>query len=74
MASDGPDWPTPLSRRRIEPLELLVIDSLPEEAVPAFEAALQTVCVTVAYFPTTARWRRAASAGWRRSDAWPMSA
>jgi ribosomal protein L11 methyltransferase len=45
-----PDWPTPLSRRRAEPLELLAIEHLPEEAVPAFEAALQTVCVSVAYF------------------------
>jgi ribosomal protein L11 methyltransferase len=49
-ASAAHDWPTPLSRRRAEPLELLAIDGLPEEAVPGFEAALQTVCVTVAYF------------------------
>ena len=46
----GADWPTPLSRRRTEPLELLAVEGLPEEAVPAFEAALQTVCVSVALF------------------------
>ncbi len=45
-----PDWLTPLSRRRVEPLEVLAIEGLPEAAVPAFEAALQTVCATVAYF------------------------
>jgi ribosomal protein L11 methyltransferase len=45
----SPDWETPLSRRRTEPLELLSIEGLPEDAVPAFEAALQTACVTVAY-------------------------
>lgn len=48
MSAD-PSWPTPLSRRRAEPLETLSIDGLPEEAVPAYEAALQTVCATVAY-------------------------
>jgi ribosomal protein L11 methyltransferase len=46
----APDWDTPLSRRRTEPLELLAIEGLAEAAVPAFEAALQTACVTVAYF------------------------
>ena len=64
----GHDWPTPLSRRRVEPLELLAIDGLPEEAVPAFEAALQTVCVTVAYFrdEPTDTWRieGVREAGW----------
>lgn len=50
MTMGDPDWPTPLSRRRAEPLELLAIEHLPEAAVPAFEAALQTVCVSVAYF------------------------
>lgn len=52
-------WPTPMSRRRAEPLELLSIEPLPEEAVPAFEAALQTVCVAVAYFrdEPTDTWR-----------------
>ncbi|MCO6415265.1 50S ribosomal protein L11 methyltransferase [Siccirubricoccus sp. KC 17139] len=44
-----PNWPGDLSRRRTEPLELLAIEGLPEAAVPAFEAALQTVCATVAY-------------------------
>src|SRR3954454_24006752 len=69
MPSDGPDWPTPLSRRRAEPLELLSIDGLPEDAVPGFEAALQTVCVSVAYFrdEPTDTWRvegvRAAGGG-----------
>jgi ribosomal protein L11 methyltransferase len=36
-------------KRRAEPLETLSIDGLPESAVPVFEAALQTVCATVAY-------------------------
>lgn len=31
-------------------LETLTLDGLPEEAVPAFEAALQTVCPSVGYF------------------------
>jgi ribosomal protein L11 methyltransferase len=57
-----------LSRRRAEPLELLSIDGLPEEAVPGFEAALQTVCVTVAYFrdEPTDTWRveGVREAGW----------
>ncbi|SDB65626.1 50S ribosomal protein L11 methyltransferase [Belnapia rosea] len=44
------EWPMPLSRRRAEPLEVLAIEGLPEAAVPAFEAAFQTVCATVAYF------------------------
>ena len=53
------DWPMPLSRRRTEPLEVLAIDGLPEHAVPAFEAAFQTVCATVAYFrdDPTETWR-----------------
>ncbi|MBW8267886.1 50S ribosomal protein L11 methyltransferase [Caldovatus aquaticus] len=58
MRADGPS-PTPLSRRRAEPLELLSIEGLPESAVPAFEAALQTVCATVAYI------RDEASDTWR---------
>jgi len=55
----SPDWATPLSRRRAEPLELLAIEGLPEPAVPAFEAAFQTVCATVAYFKDdpTDTWR-----------------
>lgn len=59
MLADGPNWPTPLSRRRTEPLEALWIEGLPEHAVPAFEAALQTVCATVGYFrdEATDTWR-----------------
>jgi ribosomal protein L11 methyltransferase len=68
LASAGHDWPTPLSRRRAEPLELLAIEGLPEDAVPGFEAALQTVCVTVAYFrdEPTDTWRveGVREAGW----------
>ena len=45
-----PDWSTPLSRRRTEPLESLAIDGLPEHAVPVFEAALKSVCATVSFF------------------------
>ncbi len=54
-----PDWPTPLSRRRTEPLESLAVDALPEHAVPAFEAALATVCATIAFFrdEATDTWR-----------------
>src|ERR687889_2367744 len=66
--SAGHEWPTPFPRRRAEPLELLSIDGLPEEAVPGFEAALQTVCVTVAYFrdEPTDTWRveGVREAGW----------
>ncbi|RYI98994.1 MAG: hypothetical protein EON47_18065, partial [Acetobacteraceae bacterium] len=52
-------WPMPLSRRRTEPLEVLSIDGLPEDALPAFEAAFQTVCATVGYFKDdpTETWR-----------------
>ena len=40
-------------------LETLTLDGLPEEAVPAFEAALQTVCPSVGYFKddATDTWR-----------------
>ncbi len=55
----GAEWPAPLSRRRAEPLETLAIEGLPEHAVPAFEAALETVCVSVGYF------RDEASDTWR---------
>jgi ribosomal protein L11 methyltransferase len=59
MAHAPSDWPTPLSRRRVEPLEALAGEGLPEAAVPAFEAAFQTVCATVAYFrdEATDTWR-----------------
>ena len=50
MPQPAGHWPLPLSHRRAEPLEVLAIEGLPEHAVPAFEAALQTVCATVAYF------------------------
>ncbi len=59
MRPSGPDAPGALSRRRAEPLESLVIDGLPEHAVPVFEAALEQVCTTVAYFrdEPTDTWR-----------------
>lgn len=50
MRPSGPDSPGALSRRRAEPLETLVIEALPDHAVPLFEAALQQVCATVALF------------------------
>jgi len=50
MRPAGPDGAGALSRRRAEPLEALSIDGLSEEALPFFEAALQQVCGTVAYF------------------------
>ena len=55
----APDWATPLSRRRTEPLELIAIDGLPEDSVPAFEAAFQSICATIAYFKDdpTETWR-----------------
>ena len=58
-AATGPEWPTPLSRRRTEPLEAIWVERLPEEAVPAFEAAFQQVCGTVGYFKddATDTWR-----------------
>ncbi|MGG5808845.1 50S ribosomal protein L11 methyltransferase [Falsiroseomonas sp. CW058] len=45
--------------RRADPLETIWIDALPEGAVPAFEAALQTVCRSVALFrdEATDTWR-----------------
>jgi ribosomal protein L11 methyltransferase len=48
-----------MNRRRAEPLESLVLDGLPEEAVPTYEAALQTVCSTVSYMhdEDTDTWR-----------------
>lgn len=59
MRPAGPDAPGALSRRRAEPLEALVIEGLPEHAVPVFEAALEQVCATVAYFrdEPTDTWR-----------------
>lgn len=58
-AAQSGTWPMPLSRRRTEPLEVLWIDGLPEDALPAFEAAFQTVCATVGYFKDdpTETWR-----------------
>ena len=48
-----------MSRRHAAPLEALWIEDLPEDAVPAFEAALQTVCATVGLFrdEATDTWR-----------------
>jgi ribosomal protein L11 methyltransferase len=48
-----------MSRRHAAPLETLSIDGLPDSAVPAFEAALQTVCATVGLFrdEATDTWR-----------------
>jgi ribosomal protein L11 methyltransferase len=58
-----------MSRRHAAPLETLAVEGLPEGAVPAFEAALQTVCATVGLFrdEATDTWRvegvRGAGAG-----------
>jgi ribosomal protein L11 methyltransferase len=48
-----------MSRRHAQNLETVWLDALPEEAVPAVEAALQRVCRTVAYFldEETDTWR-----------------
>jgi len=48
-----------MTRRHVAPLETLSIEALPEAAVPAFEAALQTVCSTVGLFrdEATDTWR-----------------
>jgi ribosomal protein L11 methyltransferase len=48
-----------LNRRHPPTLETLSIDGLPEHAVPAFEAAFQTVCPSVGYFKDdpTDTWR-----------------
>ena len=45
--------------RRADPLETIWIDALPEEAVPAFEAAFLTACRSVALFrdEATDTWR-----------------
>jgi ribosomal protein L11 methyltransferase len=47
------------NRRHAQLLETLTLDGLPEHAVPAFESALQTVCLTVGYFKDdpTDTWR-----------------
>ncbi|UFN49566.1 50S ribosomal protein L11 methyltransferase [Roseomonas sp. OT10] len=55
----GPVW-TPPGQRHAVPLETLVLTNLPDEAVPAYEAALQSVCRTVGYFrepPAEETWR-----------------
>ena len=48
-----------MSKRHAAPLETLSIEGLPEGSVPAFEAALQTVCATVGLFrdEATDTWR-----------------
>ena len=48
-----------MSRHHAAPLETLSVVGLPEDAVPAFEAALQTVCSTVGLFrdEATDTWR-----------------
>lgn len=48
-----------MSKRHAAPLETLSIEGLPETAVPAFEAALQTACATVGLFrdEETDTWR-----------------
>ncbi len=45
--------------RRADPLETIWVDALPEDAVPAYEAALAAVCRTVAIFldEETDTWR-----------------
>jgi len=46
-------------KRHVQPLETLILDQLPEEAVPAYEAALIAVSATVALFrdEATDSWR-----------------
>jgi ribosomal protein L11 methyltransferase len=48
-----------MSRRHAQQLETVWLDDLPEDAVPAVEAALQRVCRSVAYFlnEDTDTWR-----------------
>jgi ribosomal protein L11 methyltransferase len=45
--------------RRADPLETIWVDALPEDAVPSYEAAFQTVCRSVALFldEATDTWR-----------------
>lgn len=40
----------PLAKRRAEPLETITLAGLPDEAVPAYEAALQSIASSVDYF------------------------
>ena len=49
----------PPASRRANPLERLTLDGLPEDAVPAYEAALAEVCRTVSLFldEPTGTWR-----------------
>jgi ribosomal protein L11 methyltransferase len=46
-------------RRHVQPLETLVLDQMPEEAVPTYEAALLSVSATVSLFrdESTDTWR-----------------
>ncbi|MFT8246285.1 50S ribosomal protein L11 methyltransferase [Roseomonas sp. BN140053] len=55
----APNWTPPGQRHPVE-LETLTFSNLPDEAVPAYEAALQSVCRTVGYFrelPHEETWR-----------------
>ena len=46
-------------KRHVQPLETLVLDQMPEEAVPTYEAALLSVSATVSLFrdEATDTWR-----------------
>lgn len=59
----GPRWPSPGNRHAVE-LETLTLAGLPDEAVPAHEAALQSVCRTVDYF------REEPGETWRMEAVW----
>ena len=53
-------WPTQGNTRWAIPLETLVLTSIPDEAVPYYEAALESLCRTVGYFrepPLEETWR-----------------
>ncbi len=58
-----PRWPVPGARRAVE-LETLTLAGLPDAAVPAHEAALQSVCRTVGYF------REEPGETWRMEGVW----
>ena len=53
-------WPTQGNTRWAIPLETLVLTGIPDEAVPYYEAALESLCRTVGYFrepPLEETWR-----------------
>ncbi|MFC0409228.1 50S ribosomal protein L11 methyltransferase [Roseomonas elaeocarpi] len=60
-------WPTQGNTHWAIPLETLVLRGLPDEAVPVYEAALQSLCRTVSYF------REEPGETWRLEGVWEQN-